>query len=89
MKKIQSKTKALELPHDNMLFFGAQGQITPKSVVGSGRNSNSFKPLCMSFGCEGGVLVLIASVPGHCLSFVLMESKLIGHCFNWPLRFLI
>ena len=24
-------------------FSGAQGQITPKSVVGSGRNSNSFK----------------------------------------------
>ena len=47
MKKIQSKKKALELPHDIMLIFGAQGQITPKSVVGSGRNSNSFKPLCM------------------------------------------
>ena len=28
-------------------FSGAQGQITPKSVVGSGRNSNSFKFLCM------------------------------------------
>ena len=39
--------KALEWPQDNMLlFFGAQGQITPKSVVGSGRNSNSYKFLC-------------------------------------------
>ena len=28
-------------------FSGAQGQITSKSVVGSGRNSNSFKFLCM------------------------------------------
>ena len=26
----------------------AQGQLTPKSVVGSGRNSNSSKLLCMS-----------------------------------------
>ena len=31
-----------------MLFvFDAEGQITPKSVVGSGRNTNSFKFLCM------------------------------------------
>ena len=28
-------------------FSGAQGPITPKSVVGSGRNSNLFKLLCM------------------------------------------
>ena len=28
-------------------FSGARGQITPKSVVGSGINSNSFKFLCM------------------------------------------
>ena len=28
-------------------FSGAQGQITPKSVVESGRNSNSFSFLCM------------------------------------------
>ena len=28
-------------------FSCAQGQVTPKSVVGSGRNSNSFKFLCM------------------------------------------
>ena len=39
--------KALEWPQDNMLIFCAQGQITPKSVVGSGRNSNSSKFLCM------------------------------------------
>ena len=44
MKKIRSKMKALEWPQDNMLIcFCAQGKITPKSVVGSGRNSNSFK----------------------------------------------
>ena len=29
--------------------FYAQGQIAPKSVVGSGRNPNSFKVLCMCF----------------------------------------
>ena len=29
------------------IFLDAQGQLTPKSVVGSGRNSNSFKHLCM------------------------------------------
>ena len=28
-------------------FSGAQRQITPKSVVGSCKNSNSFKFLCM------------------------------------------
>ena len=28
-------------------FSGVQGQVTPNSVVGSGRNSNSFKFLCM------------------------------------------
>ena len=34
--------KALEWPQDNMLiFFGAQGQMTLKSVVGFSRNSNS------------------------------------------------
>ena len=30
------------------IFLDAQGQLTPKSVVGSGRNSNSSKLLCMS-----------------------------------------
>ena len=30
-------------------FLYAQGQITPKSVMVSGRNLNSFKLLCMSF----------------------------------------
>ena len=29
-------------------FLDAQGQLTPKSVVESGRNSNSSKLLCMS-----------------------------------------
>ena len=43
MKKIRSKMKALEWPQDKMLNFCAQGQITPESVVGSGRNSNSSK----------------------------------------------
>ena len=32
----------------NIDFLDAQGQLTPKSVVGSGRNSNSSKLLCMS-----------------------------------------
>ena len=30
------------------IFLDTQGQLTPKSVVGSGRNSNSSKLLCMS-----------------------------------------
>ena len=30
------------------IFLDAQGQLTPKSVVGSGRNSNSSKRLCIS-----------------------------------------
>ena len=42
MKKIRSKMKALEWPQ-YVDFSGAQGQITPKSVVRSGRNSNLFK----------------------------------------------
>ena len=29
-------------------FLNVQGQLTPKSVVRSGRNSNSFEILCMS-----------------------------------------
>ena len=29
-------------------FLDAQGQLTPKSVVGSGQNSKSSKLLCMS-----------------------------------------
>ena len=32
----------------NIDFLDAQGQLTPKSVVRSGRNSNSSKLLCMS-----------------------------------------
>ena len=29
------------------IFLNAQGQLTPLSVVRSGRNSNSFETLCM------------------------------------------
>ena len=32
----------------NIDFLDAQGQVTPKSVVGSCQNSNSSKLLCMS-----------------------------------------
>ena len=35
-------------------FSDAQGQITPESVVGSRRNTNSSKRLCMSSLPEGG-----------------------------------
>ena len=42
MKKIQSKMKALELSqHCSLIFSDAQGQLTPKSVMESWRNSNS------------------------------------------------
>ena len=48
MQKIQSKMKALEWPQDNMLiFFCAQWQITPKSVVGSSTNSSKFLCMCL------------------------------------------
>ena len=46
--KIQSKMKALEWPQNIShcksmgIFPDAKGQLTPQSVVGSGRNSNSF-----------------------------------------------
>ena len=33
--------------HYSSIFADVQGQITPESVVGSGRNSNSSKLLCM------------------------------------------
>ena len=29
-------------------FFGTKGQVTPNSIVRSGRNSNSFEILCLS-----------------------------------------
>ena len=32
----------------NINFSNVQGQKTPLSIVGCGRNSNSFKHLCMS-----------------------------------------
>ena len=40
--------KALEWPQDYVDFSDTQGQIIPWSVVGTGRNSNSFKLSCMS-----------------------------------------
>ena len=55
MKKFQSKTAEKKwqnrFPHyKSMCFFfsDAQGQLTPQSVVGSGRTSNSSKLSCMS-----------------------------------------
>ena len=42
---------------------------------------NSLNLLVIShFGFEGGTLVLIASVPGHCLSFTL--NKETGYIYN-------
>ena len=43
--KIQSARVATTL---NIDFSNTQGQITPQSEVGSGRNSNSSEMLCMS-----------------------------------------
>ena len=49
MKKIRSKIAVLECSQHNIsIFSDAQGQITLKSVVVSGRNLNSSKLLCMS-----------------------------------------
>ena len=54
MKKIQSKMKALECSQDfshyksMRIFPDAQGQLTPQSLVRSGRISNSFEMLWMS-----------------------------------------
>ena len=54
MSKIQSKMRALELPQHIShcksmgIYPHAQGQLTPKSVVGSGRNSNSVETLWLS-----------------------------------------
>ena len=54
MKKIQSKMKALEWPQyishclSMGIFPDAQGQLTPQSVVGSGRNLNSIESLWLS-----------------------------------------
>ena len=41
------KNKGARVATRYVEFSGAQGQITPKSVVGSCKNSNSFKFLCM------------------------------------------
>ena len=54
MKKIQLKMKALECSQDFShyksmgIFPGAQGQLTPQSLVRSGRVSNSSEMLWMS-----------------------------------------
>ena len=54
MKKIQLKMKALECSQDFShyksmgIFSDAQGQVTPQSLVRSGRISNSSEMLCMS-----------------------------------------
>ena len=54
MKKIQLKMKELEclqdFPHYKSMgiFSNAQGQLTPQSMVESGRNSNSSEILWLS-----------------------------------------
>ena len=45
MKKIQSKMKELEWSQHYSFFSDAQGQLTPKSVMESCRNSNPSKLL--------------------------------------------
>ena len=45
MKKIQSKMKELEWSQHVINFSDAQGQLTPKSVVESCGNSNSYELL--------------------------------------------
>ena len=53
MRMIESKMKELECSQDYSLyksmgiFPDAQGQLTPQSLVRSGRISNSFEMLCM------------------------------------------
>ena len=41
--------KAMLRTRSNMLFFGSQGQVTPKWTFRSGQNSNSSKILCLSW----------------------------------------
>ena len=48
MKKIRLKQGARVFKTLYIAFLDTQGQITPGSVVGSSRNSNSSKLLCMS-----------------------------------------
>ena len=49
MKKIQSKIKDLEWSqHYSLIFSDAQGQLTPKSVTKSCRNSNPSKLLWLT-----------------------------------------
>ena len=54
MRMIESKMKELECSQDFThyksmeIFSDAQGQLTPQSLVESGRNSNSFEILWLS-----------------------------------------
>ena len=54
MKKIQSKMKAPKWPQhiSHCKFMGifpdAQGQLSPQSIIGSGRNSNCVENLYLS-----------------------------------------
>ena len=49
---IENERASMETPFSHYKsmgnFLDAQGQLTPKSVVRSGRNSNSSEILCMS-----------------------------------------
>ena len=48
-EEVPIKNEGIESPqHYTYYFSDAQGQLTPESVVVSGRNSNSFKLSCMS-----------------------------------------
>ena len=35
---------------------------------------------CFHFGIEGGTVVLIAPVPGHCLPIALQPDMVLGRC---------
>ena len=49
IKKIKSKMKVLECSqHYTLIFQTLKGKKSPQSVLESGRNSNSYKLLCMS-----------------------------------------
>ena len=49
---VKNEQASIETSHSNYkymeYFSGTQGQLTPQLVIGSGRNSNSSKILCMS-----------------------------------------
>ena len=47
--KVSIKTKqAMLRTRSNMGFLGTKGKVTPKPIIRSGLNSNSFKILCLS-----------------------------------------